>query len=215
MKINANHFLEIEAGDRWNIEIKPSPNVKAGMVPEKVVIANTNRARLADAVRNYQTPHAASYHLLLGRNGLDLVQMVPFDHQARCTLGYEPGVIAIALDYTQQANTGEVLNPGEYITAVARNNKHVRVPTFPREQLDGLLDLLATLHSELGVDTVTALSEIYEPGSMPGPSFPMIQLREQLFNRTNGSTQGRMALDEVTSPAVLRILELRYNQYCI
>lgn len=203
MKIKPDHLLEINPGEDWQLEIKLSPNTKAGLNPQKIVIATTNYLRFEDAVRAFQTPHAKSYHLLLGRNGRDLVQMVPFDQQARCTAGFEPDVIAIALDYTPKTSAAQDADPTKTITTVAGNHVHVTVPTFPPEQLDGLLDLLVTLQAETGIQEILPLQDIYPPGSMPGPAFPLVQLRERLYKRTQGHTRGRMALDEIVSPAPL------------
>jgi len=204
MKINNQGWFETDPGDPWQFDVQPSPNTQPGLVPQKIVIANTNFNRLQDAITTYQTPNASSFHLVLGRNGRDLVQTVPFDQRSRCTFAYEDEVVSIALDYVPKPTELDEQDPHKYVITVAGNYVQVKVKVYPKEQLDGLLDLLVELHQELGLQVVIPISEIHPPGSMPGPAFPLVQFQEQLYNRTNGGTLGRMALEEIRDPAVLR-----------
>jgi len=201
MKINPNHLLQIEAGDGWNLEIQASPNSKPGLLPKKFIIAATNFAQMKDAVSACLVPGSRSYHLVLGANGQDLVQLVPFDHQARSMAGFEADAIIIAIDY--QPKTGVTTQPGEWIITVAGNYKQVKVPLYPKEQLDSLLEILALICSALDIKTIHTIDEIYPQGPVTGPAFPLVQVRERLFERTQGLTGGLVVLEEVIQEADL------------
>ncbi len=201
MKINSENFFETESGDRWNLVIKESPNSKPELDPKKILIATTNFVRMEDAVRTYEQPGGArSFHLVLGKNGPNLVQMIPFDCQARSSAGFEFESIEIVLDYTPKIRADD---DSDYIIRVAGNNRHVKVPIFPKEQLDGLLELVVLLCKQYGIKTVQAISEINPLETMPGPAFPLTQFRERLFEKTNGSTGGLIVLEEIIQNAEL------------
>lgn len=203
MNINSNNLLEIAPGDTWQLENRASPNSRPGLVPRQVALTITDFLRIEDAIQAYLRPQAASYHLLLGRDGRRLVQLLPFDQQARCTGGFDPHTLTIALDYTTKTGMGEDIQLRETITSIAGNYRPVKFPTFPPEQLDGLVEILLTLQAHFHLPTILPISETYAPGPQLGPAFPLARLQERVFEGSQGATLGRMALDEVVSPASL------------
>ena len=204
MKINPENWLETEPGDAWQVQIKQSPNSKTGLQPKNLIISATERSSLTSAVTAYQKPGATSVHLILGKNGLDLVQMVAFNRQALWEPAYNSNSVILALDYMSTLKTGEAADLQRYLVTIASNNKPKKVPLYPKEQLDGLFELAIFLHKTLGLEMVLGHAEINPDFADPGPAFPLTQFRERLFQKTNGEIGAQIVTEQVVEEVILR-----------
>ena len=101
MRIENNKFA-VEPGDEFNYRFVASPNIHP-MVQAKtgrtLIIHTTEGPSVEAAIGVFLQRNGLSIHLILGRNGKDLVQMVPFDRGAIHASAYNPKSIGIEVDY--------------------------------------------------------------------------------------------------------------------
>ena len=198
MHINAINRLAVDEGENFQISFDPSPNINPNpQLPERILIIHApTSASLAGAVSSLKVkpdkngPLLRSTHLVLGKDGREMVQMVPFQLGANHALSpYNKQSIGIDLVYP-----GELLEkgfsfqlkssftPDEYILASGLGNisRYGYWLLYPKEQLDALLLVAKTLMSTYHIVDVVAHDEILS-ASHPGPAFPIIQFREKLL----------------------------------
>lgn len=130
--------------------------------------------------------------------------MVAFDQQARQEPDFDSNSVVVALDYNSTATASEAADPQQHVLTIASNYVKAKIPLYPREQLDGLLELAVFLQQELGVEIVLGHDEIFPESSDPGPAFPLTQFRERLFQRTNGRIGTKIVTEQVIEEAILR-----------
>jgi N-acetyl-anhydromuramyl-L-alanine amidase AmpD len=204
MKINQNHLLEIEPGDPWNYRFDASPNSKPGLQPAQLILYATGYASVGNAVFHFKKTDGKSVHLLLGKDGLELVQMVPFNRRAMKIANYDSTSIGMALDYNPSSKDQPDADPRSYLEVIAVNNKPDRVALYSKGQLDALLELAVFLQGALGLTKFLSNDEILVGSAYPGPAFPLTIFREKLFERTGGKMGSKIVLEELAEPAVLR-----------
>src|ERR1051325_7179870 len=198
MHINSINRLEVGEGENFQISFDPSPNINPNpQLPERILIVHApTSASLGGAVGALKVkpdkngPLLRSTHLILGQDGREMVQMVPFQLGANHALSpYNKQSIGLDLVYP-----GELLEkgfkfqlkssftPDEYILASGLGNisRYGYWPLYPKDQLDTLLLVAKTLMSTYRIVDVVAHDEILS-ASHPGPAFPIIQFREKLL----------------------------------
>ena len=203
MKINPKHKLELEPGDTWNFHFEESPNSRPNLQANELILHATGRASVENAVSNYKKKDKGSVHLLIGKDGEELVQLVPFNRRAQKAFEHNRTSIAVALDYYPGSKNQPDADPSSYLVAIAGNNKPYRAALFPPQQLDALLELAVFLQKPLHLNTFLSNNEIRPSSPYPGPAFPITQFREKLFDRTEKEMGAKIVLEEIKNPAVL------------
>ena len=198
MHINEFNRLEADPGESFKISFDASSNINPNaQLPDRTLIihAPTN-ASLAGAVSTLkeQPPQNGallrSTHLILGEDGNQMVQMVPFQLGANhASFVLNKQSIGIDLVYPGELfekgfafQLKSSFQPDQYILAsgLANESRFGYWPLYPREQLDSLLLVAKTLMSKYHIVDVVAHDEVLS-ASHPGPAFPIIQFREKLL----------------------------------
>ena len=205
MKINPNtRLLEAEAGEAWRVRFERSPNSKIDLQPRQLILHATGRASVGNAVEHYLKAGGESVHLLLGKDGQELVQLVDFNRQAQKIDRFNRTAISVALDYFPGSKNAPEADPHSYLVMIAGNNKPFRVALYSPEQLNALLELAVFLQGAMGLDSFLSNDEINIGSPYPGPAFPLTAFREKLFERTGGKMGAKVVLEEVSQPTLLR-----------
>ncbi|HEY3476761.1 MAG TPA: N-acetylmuramoyl-L-alanine amidase, partial [Anaerolineales bacterium] len=202
MKINEMHRLEIEENEDFNVRFDASPHVNPNVqLPQRTLIIHAPSCATVNGAVSHlkQRPPKNSFlprstHLVLGRDGKEIVQMIPFHRGANHASGFNQRSIAIDLQYP-----GELVEKGlafqlkskfaenEYILASGLgNSRYGYWPLFPAAQLDALLLIARALMEKYEIVDAVAYDEILT-SFHPGPAFPSIQFREKLLGITDRS----------------------------
>ncbi len=209
MKVSDDLRLVLEDGEAFNYHFDNSPNFRMGLSPDHIVVYCTQRRDLQDAVSNFKTPKGDSAHLIIGRDGKEIVQMETFDRAAAHNMGFNNTALAVELDYPGELtkvpnrfNSIDKFDPSQVLNARPLFSTRTRPwPLFPKAQLDTLLVVMRALlerfepiHSILGND------EVFSGEVDPGPAFPRTLFREKLL----GGRETLDVLDETNQEATLR-----------
>jgi len=212
MNIVDNKFVTGPSGT-LNFRFEPSPNTRP-QAPgiERTLILHTTEGPSVEAAIGFflikpikgNDRSGLSIHLVVGRDGKDIVQMVSFDRGAVHAAEYNSKSIGIEIDYP-----GDLRESGSkyklrseypedgYIYASALNDPSFRYwPLFPREQLDALLEIAKTLLGTYNITDVAGHEELASYKKDPGPAFPIVQFRELL------GVRGRSIVLQVITRAV-------------
>ncbi|HET9589560.1 MAG TPA: N-acetylmuramoyl-L-alanine amidase [Anaerolineales bacterium] len=201
MRVNNIHRLVTEEGDDFRIAYFASPNPSPKpQLPERTLIIHApTSASVSGAASPYLQKPAkgflgTSMHLILGRDGKEIIQTVPFHTGAMHAFGYNGRSIGMQLQYP-----GELLEKGhafqlrrnygdnEYILASGlSSSRYGYWPLYPRAQLDSLLAIAMILKEPYNITDVVAKDEVLAT-THPGPAFPIIQFREKLLGITDRS----------------------------
>ena len=196
MKIRDNKFLG-EDNDTLDFRFIPSPNVNQhAQLQERTLIIHTTEGPSVQAAvgifsirKNKNDPRSGlSIHIILGKDGQQVVQMVSFEKGANHAAEFNSKSIGIELDYP-----GDLRDSGskyklrsqyredQYIQASALNSSHFRYwPLFPKEQLEALVEISNALIKEYPIVDVAGHEELYSYKLDPGPAFPIFQFRSRL-----------------------------------
>ena len=213
MKIDERNHLLIEEGENFNFRFDPSPYVNPNVqsAQRTLIIHAPNSASVNGAVSHLkQKPPKNSFlprstHLVLGKDGREIVQMLPFQVGANHASGFNKKSIAIDLEYP-----GELVEKGlsfqlkskfsenEYILASGLGtSRYGYWPLYPKAQLDSLLMIAKALKNRYDIIDAVAYDEILT-AMYPGPAFPIIRFREKFLGVTD-----RSILLQETSHSVL------------
>jgi N-acetylmuramoyl-L-alanine amidase len=203
MKINPSNQLEIESGETWLLHFESSPNVKEGFEPDQLILFPTERDSLDKTIAYCQKRGNGSYHLIVGKNGVDWVQMVPFNVQTQRNFSIDRSSITIALDYAYGIKDTPVADPHSYLEAIAGNNKLYKVALYPPEQLDALLKLSMFLQEKFGLHKLLISDEVSQGRLSMRPAFPKAAFAESLYEATRGKIGNKVVLKEVIHPVIL------------
>lgn len=214
MKIGDTHQFVPDEDKRFNLRFASSPNVVIKpQLPERTLIIHAPSRQSVDlAVSEYRRKPSRigevgkSVHLILGKEGKELVQLVPLNTGARHAVGYDGRSIAIELQYPGELLTKSVptLDPKSYLEASALgNSRYGYWPFFPKAQLDALVELVAELVKRYPgeITDVVTKDEILD-SPQPGPAFPIIQFREKLHREKILDLSKRSIILQETSRAV-------------
>jgi N-acetylmuramoyl-L-alanine amidase len=217
MIVGDNNRLIVEDSDGLNFRFVPSPNIEPGKIKyQYLVIHGTEGQSVDGAIATFQEvgDEKTSIHLILGRDGKELVQMLEFNHRARHANEYNAKALGIELDYTGPLDEKpenqhlfkhiSKFQPGEYIYAIGLNDRNgqkiVRPwPRFPKAQLDALIPIVRLLVEHFGLQIV-GHEEIKTFKFDPGPAFPMARFKEIIQGRAGGS----ILYDELSQDVELR-----------
>ena len=97
MKVE-NHQIVAEVGDPFQFRFIKSPNFKPQLSARQLVIHATEGSTVAGAIGTFLNGEK-SVHLILGKDGRDLVQMVAFNNKGVHAHDYNNTAIGIELDY--------------------------------------------------------------------------------------------------------------------
>ena len=215
MKINEINRLVIEEGENFSFRFDPSPHVNpnAQLSQRALIIHAPSSASVSGAVSVLKTkPPKNSFlrrstHLIIGRDGREIVQMIPFHTGANHAPGFNNKSIGIDLQYP-----GELVEKGfdfqlkskfhenEYILASGlSNSRYGYWPLYPKAQLDSLLTVAKTLMNQYNITDIVAHDEILT-ATHPGPAFPILHFREKLL----GVTDRSILLQETSRSVLLR-----------
>jgi N-acetylmuramoyl-L-alanine amidase len=129
---------------------------------------------------------------VVGADGKEIVQTLPFHLGGRHTPRFDESSIAIELQYrgelTQKVLASLKRDQGfqdnQYIYASSLNNsRYGNWPLFPDAQLEALLEVATLLAREYHIMDVVTAEEIAERSLQPGPAFPILQFREAMLRR--------------------------------
>jgi N-acetylmuramoyl-L-alanine amidase len=196
MEIINNKF---PVGERHGLDFQfiPSPNVSTQVQkPERTLIIHTTEGPSVVAAigifsvrKNKNDPRSGlSIHLVLGRDGRHVVQMVSFEKGAFHAADFNNKSIGIELDYPGDLKESgskyrlrSEFSEDRYIQASSLNSPHFRYwPLFPKEQLDALVEISKALMQEYQVVDVAGHEELHSYKLDPGPAFPIVQFRARL-----------------------------------
>jgi N-acetylmuramoyl-L-alanine amidase len=125
--------------------------------------------------------------------------MLTFDKGAKHAAGHNNQSIGIELDYagslvdtdSPDVEDYKKLNkykPDSYIYASNLNDPKFKFwPLYPREQLDGLVNICRAISKQYQINNVFGHDELYSYKMDPGPAFPITQFRERLGVKTRSA----------------------------
>lgn len=192
MKINENSHLVIDEGEDFNIGFDPNPHVSKKLdVAERILVIHAApfSSDTKQALR-FARDAGNSTHLIIGPDGKDILQTVPFNVGARHTPGKDGSSLAIELP-----NAGELresrdikikfkgrYREDQYILGSPSNgSRYGDWLLFPTAQLETLVRVVAALKKVYTITDVFTREEIISSTVFPvGPAFPIAQLRERL-----------------------------------
>jgi N-acetylmuramoyl-L-alanine amidase len=202
--------LSSELTDSFTVKEDPSPNSYSTLVPKRIVIHYSESDNIESIISTFKINDGSAAHLIVSRDGKQVVQMVPFNKKAAHTIFFNDDTIGIELDYVGYLHTNthsthfKHLNNfppekrlwGYYI----RGDRYQFWPLYPTEQLTTLLALCKELVKIYPTITSIVGHGDIEPKPDPGPAFPMEFFREEVFGNTNAGT----ILKNVNQPVELR-----------
>ncbi|HJS19114.1 MAG TPA: N-acetylmuramoyl-L-alanine amidase [Anaerolineales bacterium] len=196
MKIIANKF-QGEDADALDFQFIASPNVNPSVQrPERtLIIHSTEGPSVQAAVGIFSIPlhkkdsrSGLSIHLILGKDGRQVIQMVSLERGANHAAEFNSRSIGIELDYP-----GDLRESGskyklrseyredQYIQASSLNSPHFKYwPLYPRQQLDALVEISKALINHYQIVDVAGHEELHSYKLDPGPAFPIVQFRARL-----------------------------------
>ena len=194
-----DHKLVVEAGEGASLPVGPGTFVlNQPQMPElQIVIHAPGWKKVAGAVATMQDPprpgfNKRSVHIVLGEDGKQFAQMLPFNKVANHTFNHNTKSLGIDLVYrgpSLEPEDGPKVSKSEFqqnphiLASAVNDSKFKRWPLFAREQLDALFKICQTIDIGTEIVDVVAHDEI-QPDPHPGPAFPIIQFRERLLGVT-------------------------------
>jgi N-acetylmuramoyl-L-alanine amidase len=189
MEVSEDFRLELKERDAINYRFEASRNFKAGLTPQQILIYAPERRDVQSQVLEIKTG-AISAHLIIGKDGSEIVQMGEFDRSAIHHPGFNKTSLAIRLDYPgslidhpNHFKSIHKFEPSRILFATpVRGTKTRPWPLFPKAQLDTLLAVLRALLDKFeSIHSIFANDEV-SPGRVdPGPAFPRTLFREKLL----------------------------------
>ncbi|MEW6084598.1 MAG: N-acetylmuramoyl-L-alanine amidase [Chloroflexota bacterium] len=217
MFIDQNHRLVKDEGEDFKITFDAA-NVTAPAVQDSkrtLVIHAPPSGSVGGAVQTIKDNlkinknFSFSAHIVIGRNGRDITQMIPFNTGANhADKEYNKRSIAIYLEYPgelikkeNEARWREKYPGIEFALGTPLgSSRYGNWPLFPKVQLDTLLAIGKALRKKYQINDAVAYDEILSPVQPhPGPMFPIVQFRERLL----GVNDRSMVLQEIASGAHL------------
>ena len=191
MKINEKSQLITDAREDFNIRFEKSPHTSGPQqVAERILIIHAPPSKDAAQAVKFAVAAKRSAHLVIGQDGKEIVQTVPFNLGARHTPGADRSSIAIELSYPGElSETTNVkfqlkgnYREDQYILGSPSNSaRYGNWLLFPTAQLETLVRVVAAIKKVYTITDVFTREEIIASTVLPtGPAFPILQLRERL-----------------------------------
>lgn len=208
-----NNRLAIDPDEDFDYRFDPSPNISIpNQAAQKyLVIHATEGPSVAAAVGTFkikkskESRSGLSVHLVLGKDGKEIVQMLAFNQGGVHASQYNKKSIGIELDYP-----GDLRESGskyqlrseyredQYILANALNDARFRYwPLYPKEQIDALFKICRALIDHYETTDLVGHEELYSYKMDPGPAFPITHFREQLLGVSDRSIVLQETVEEV------------------
>ena len=189
-----NNLLKLSAGASVSFQPPPaSLQLRSPNAGVESLIIRSFAMRDVQAAKNFFTTTSGLqlFHLLIGRDGREIVQMVPFDRKAGVNFNFNKTAISLGLinpgDLAFSRRTEGSINdisrftPQEVLSAFGENDNRFRWwATYPSAQLDLLLEICLTLIEHFRIRTVRTYEELLSTALDPGPSFPKLLFYEAL-----------------------------------
>ncbi len=207
MIISEKHQFTLEDNESINFHFEKSPNFKANLAHEYLMIHYTAGPSVQSVVNTFKSGQLSA-HLVIGRDGQEVVQMVEFDKKGVHAHTYNNNAIGIELDYPGDLRdiknnwrSLERFSPTEYIYGQADNDWRLRPwPLYPQAQLETLLKVSRLIMDRYKITKILGHENINEGKLDPGPAFPMVSFKEKLL----GGNTGRLVLEETIQATQLR-----------
>ncbi|MBW8011602.1 MAG: hypothetical protein FVQ83_10240 [Chloroflexi bacterium] len=210
-----NDLLSVDAGDDFEVDDRDISTGRQFTVgnPNTLIIKSTVTPDALFTKNLYLQKNHPPAHLILSRDGDEVIQMVKFNRQA--SGGFQDRTaISISLvnaSYllTLDKNKNHFRHVDKYskserITAFgAHDNKFRFWLVFPPEQLDLLLKISKLLMTKYNLKSVRLYEEI-AGGLRPGPAFPAVVFRELLKAANPGMEYKAQMLEETSEEVILR-----------
>jgi N-acetylmuramoyl-L-alanine amidase len=189
MKVTDDQRFALDAGEVFNYRFETSPNFKPGLIPQQILIYATQRKDVQSQVNKFKTG-VNSAHLIIGKDGREIVQMVGFDKIAFHNQTFNKTALAIRLDspgaLTNSRNRFDSVSnfdPSQIlISTPVRGTTSRPWLIYPKTQLDALLVVLqALLEKYPSIESILANDEAVQGEIDPGPTFPRTLFREKLI----------------------------------
>jgi N-acetylmuramoyl-L-alanine amidase len=209
-----NHRLVMEAGEGTSIPVGPGTFIlnQPQMPEQQIVIHAPGWRKVAGAVGTmHDRPkpgfNKRSVHLVIGEDGKQFAQMLPFNKVANHIFNNNSKSIGVDLVYrgsrgepedSPKVTKSEFLQEPHILASSLNNSAFSRWSLFPREQLDTLFKICQTIDIGTEIVDVVACEEI-QPVAHPGPAFPIVQFRERLL----GVTQRSIVLQKMAEDSQL------------
>jgi len=206
MKVSDDLRLAMEDGEAFNYRFEASPNFKPGFTPEHIMLYATERRDVQNQVEHFKQPRGISAHLIIGKDGKEIVQMGAFDLAAAHSMSFNKTALAVTLDYPGELttapnrfNTVDKFDPSQVLHAAPVRGPRIRPwPLYPKAQLDALLIVMQALLNKFEtIKSILANDEVTSGQVDPGPAFPRTLFREKLL-----SGRGTLETLEETNQAV-------------
>jgi N-acetyl-anhydromuramyl-L-alanine amidase AmpD len=169
------------------IKFQQDPNFRTGLKKRgrKLVIHGVKASSMQNAV-DFYLGSARSLHLLIEKNGQEIVQMVDLDCQAMHAPEYDQDSLGIGLIYPGQLTESrgffyskDRFNPLEILFAPPPNDQKKRwYPFYPQEQLSALLEITRLFDQAFGIEQVLLYPEIHTQDLETGPAIPLNRFRQ-------------------------------------
>ena len=191
MKINENSQLVPDEGEDFNIRFEKSPHTSgAQQIAERILVIHAPPSKDAAQAVKFAADAKRSIHLVIGPDGKDIIQTVPFQLGARHTPGSDRSSIAIELSYAGELSattnvrfkSKSQYREDQYLLGSASNSaRYGNWLLFPTAQLETLVRVVAAIKKVYTITDVFTREELVSSTPLPaGPAFPILQLRERL-----------------------------------
>jgi N-acetyl-anhydromuramyl-L-alanine amidase AmpD len=220
MKINENSHLVIEEGEDFNIRFEKNHNVSAKpQIAERILVIHAPPSKDVNQALQFARDAGRSTHLIIGPDGKEMLQTVPFNVGARHTPGKDGSSIAIELPYAGELSESTAIKiklksryrQDQYILGTPSNgSRYGDWLLFPTAQLESLVKVIAALKKVYTITDVVTREEIISSTVFPaGPAFPILQLRERLIRekllaKPVGKPRRSLVLQETAGAVHLR-----------
>lgn len=220
MKINENSHLVIEEGEDFNIRFEKNHHVSAKpQIAERILVIHAPPSNDVNQALQFARDAGRSTHLIIGPDGKEMLQTVPFNVGARHTPGKDSSSIAIELSYAGELSESTNIKiklksryrQDQYILSTPSNgSRYGDWLLFPTAQLESLVKVIAALKKVYTITDVVTREEIISSTVFPaGPAFPILQLRERLIRekllaKPVGKPRRSLVLQETAGAVHLR-----------
>lgn len=203
-----NHTIKTETTDKFQAKFIESPNFYSTLSPKKLIIHYTEGPHAQSAIDTFKKEGNPSAHLIISRDGKEVIQMVPFNKRAKHMAFSNNNVDTIGIELDYPGCLSPKPHAYKYMHDYPANkriigyiNRDERVwPIYPIDQLECLFQICKKLIEEFPeINEIKAHADL-EDKTDPGPAFPMTYFREKLLgNKINGRV-----LHETSQAAQLR-----------
>lgn len=194
-----DHKIRMDEGEGTPVPVGPGTFVinQPQRTEQEIVIHAPGWRKVAGALGTMQDKpkpgfRKRSVHIILGEDGKQFAQMLPFNKVANHTFAHNTKSLGIDLVYrlpraepqdAPRMTKSEFQSDPHILARGVNSARYSRWSLFPRAQLDALFKICQTINIGTEIVDIVACDEI-QTDAQPGPAFPIIQFRERLFGVT-------------------------------